>query len=357
MTGAKFMRVIAVIFVIAAVAYYFTTPSTKMIPLTGIIDGNEVIVSSQITDRIVNLTVDEGTAVKKGDLIAQLDPKELTASLAATKANVASLEHQVIEANHNLIWTSDQTGASSLQAEAVVTSTKAQLDQAKVALQRDQDDLARMQMLFSKGEVSAQDRDHAVATVKMAQANVKSLEDTVRAQTAAVAVAEANRKQVDVRKSAISSVEAQLEQARAAEAEAAVQLGYTKVYSPIDGVVSVRVAKQGEVVQAGSPIVVVVDMNDLWVRADVEETYIDQIRLGQQMTVVLPSGDKLEGKVIFKGVEGDFATQRDVSRTKRDIKTFAIKVAVPNPQKRLFTGMTATVELPPPPKKSWIARL
>jgi HlyD family secretion protein len=56
-------------------------------------------------------------------------------------------------------------------------------------------------------------------------------------------------------------------------------------------------------------------------------------------------------------VEGDYATQRDVSRTKRDIKTFAIKVAVPNPEKELFTGMTAIVQLPPPGKKGWFARL
>lgn len=357
MTGRKFIRFLAVIFVVAAIAYYFTTPSTKNIPLTGVIDGNEVIVSSQITDRIIKLNVDEGATVKKGDLIAQLDPKELAASVQAAKANVLSLEHQVVEANHNFTWTNDQTDASSLEAQAVVTSTKAQLEQARVALQRDQDDFTRMQALYEKGEVSAQQRDHAEAAAKMSQANVKSLEDTISAQTAAVAVAQANRKQVDVRKSAISTTMAQLEQARASEAEAEVQLGYTQVYSPIDGVVSVRVAKQGEVVQAGSPIVVIVDMNDLWVRADVEETYIDSIKLGQKMTVRLPSGDTLEGTVIFKGVEGDYATQRDVSRTKRDIKTFAIKVAVPNPDKRLFTGMTATVELPPPAKKSWFARL
>jgi HlyD family secretion protein len=56
-------------------------------------------------------------------------------------------------------------------------------------------------------------------------------------------------------------------------------------------------------------------------------------------------------------VENDFATQRDVSRTKRDIKTFAIKVAVPNEGRRLFTGMTATVLLPPPAKKNWFAKL
>ena len=118
-----------------------------------------------------------------------------------------------------------------------------------------------------------------------------------------------------------------------------------------------RVAKQGEVVAQGSPIVVVVDVDHLWVRADVEESYIDSIQFGEKMRVRLPSGNILEGPVIFKGVESDFATQRDVSRTKRDIKTFAIKVSVPNPEHRLFTGMTATVLLPQPEKKKWFERL
>jgi HlyD family secretion protein len=79
--------------------------------------------------------------------------------------------------------------------------------------------------------------------------------------------------------------------------------------------------------------------------------------VGQKLRVQLPSGDVTEGPVIFRGVENDFATQRDVSRTKRDIKTFAIKVSIPNPERRLFTGMTATVLLPRPPKKSWFAQL
>ena len=108
----------------------------------------------------------------------------------------------------------------------------------------------------------------------------------------------------------------------------------------------------------GSPIVVVVDINHLWVRADVEESYIDSVQFGQTLRVRLPSGDIREGQVFFKGVENDYATQRDVSRTKRDIKTFAIKVSIPNADRRLFTGMTATVLLPSPvEKKSWFARL
>jgi len=113
--------------------------------------------------------------------------------------------------------------------------------------------------------------------------------------------------------------------------------------------VSVRVALPGETVQAGGPVVTVLDIDHLWVQADVEETYIDQIAFGQKLKVRLPSGNEIEGTVIYKGVEGDFATQRDVSRTKRDINTFEIKVAIPNEGRRLFAGMTAYVLLPPPP--------
>jgi multidrug resistance efflux pump len=137
-----------------------------------------------------------------------------------------------------------------------------------------------------------------------------------------------------------------------------VRLGYTKVFAPLDGIVSVRAARQGEVLQVGEPIVTVLDVDHLWVQADVEETYIDRVGLKQQIKVRLPSGNTLEGNVIFKGVESDFATQRDVSRTKRDIKTFEIKVAVPNAGRTLMSGMTATVLLPPlPSEQTWWRRL
>ena len=111
MTGRKFATFLLVIFTIAAVAYYFTTPRGTDIPLIGVVDGNEVIVSPQMTGRIIALNVDEGSTVKKGDLIAVLDSTELEANLAATKANVTSLEEQVNEANHNYTWTNGQTDA------------------------------------------------------------------------------------------------------------------------------------------------------------------------------------------------------------------------------------------------------
>ena len=142
--------------------YYFTTPQGNDIPLIGIVDGNEVMVSPQITGRIVNLTVDEGSCRKEGRLDCGTRPAELNASLAAAKANVTSLEAQVSEANHNYSWTNDQTGASIVRRRPESTPQRATAP-ARAQLERDQEDLKRMQQLFEKGEVSAQDRDHAEA--------------------------------------------------------------------------------------------------------------------------------------------------------------------------------------------------
>ncbi len=355
---SRFFFFLGFVFLIALVVYLTTTPRGKDLEFTGIVTGTEVIVSPKITGRIERLLVDEGSEVKKGQLIAELDRAELEAARNAAAANIGSLQAQVNQVKHTWDWTNDQTDAAVRRAEAALTSARSQLDAARAQLWRDETDLKRIQGLYEGGVASPQDRDHADAAARASRANVKSLEDQVKAAEGDLAVARANRKQLDVQQSNLHSTEAQLRQAQQAKDEAETRLGYTLLYAPLDGIVSVRVARQGEVVQIGGPIVTIIDVDHLWVQADVEETYIDQIRFGEKLKVRLPSGTLIEGTVFFKGVESNFATQRDVSRTKRDIKTFAIKVAVPNPERRLMTGMTATVLLPPPAqKKSWFARL
>ena len=357
MSISRFFVFLGAVFLIAVVVYVATVPREKEIPLTGIVIGNEVIVSPKISGRIEQLLVNEGSEVKQGQLLAVLDRAELAAQRDFYAANIRSLEAKVNQVQNTWGWTNDQTEASLNRAAASLTVARAQLEEARADLWRNELDYKRAAGLFEGGVASAQDRDRAEAAYRSSRAHVKSLEDQVKAQEAEVAVARANRKQLAVQQSDLASTRAQLEQARASKAESETRLGYTQIYAPLGGIVSVRVARQGEVVQAGGPIITIIDIDHLWVHADVEESYIDSIQFGDKLKVRLPSGEVLEGTVFFKGVESDFATQRDVSRTKRDIKTFAIKVAVPNSGRRLFAGMTATVLLPPPAKKkSWFAR-
>jgi len=244
------------------------------------------------------------------------------------------------------------------QTEAALTAIAAQLEQARANLWRDQQTYQRAQGLYQANVASAQDRDLAEAAQRASEAAVKSFEEQVKAQEAQRAVAEANRKQLDVQQSDLAGAQAQLQQARAEVARAETRLGYARIYAPLDGIVSVRAARQGEMVVEGGPIVTIIDVDHLWVQTGVEESLVDSIQFDQKLRVRLPSNEEIEGTVFFKGVENEFATQRDVSRTKRDIKTFSIKLSIANPGRRLFVGMTATVLLPPPPaEESWWQRL
>jgi HlyD family secretion protein len=349
MKVARFFVFLAVIFVIALLVYVFSTPSGKEIQFTGIIMGNDYMASPLVEGRLERLLVDEGSVVTKGELIAEIDPRELAAARDSAAANIRTFQARLQQADETRTMNDQQTFAAVQQAEAALTAARAQLEQAKTTLALNEVTYQRDNGLFRGGVLTAQERDTAEQNYLGSQDNVKALEDQVRSAEAQLALAQANRKQVQVQQADVAATRAQLAQAVAQKDQAQTQLGYTKIYAPADGIVSVRVARQGETVQPGNPIVTVLDIDHLWVQADVEETYIDRITFGQTLKVRLPSGDVLEGTVFYKGVEGDFATQRDVSRTKRDIKTFEIKVAIPNAQRRLFTGMTAYVLLPPPP--------
>lgn len=346
MKVSRFFIFLAGLFVVALIVYILTTPNTSQIQLTGIVTGTDEMVSPLVAGRLEKLLVDEGSEVKKGELIAEIDPSELKAARDAAADNINTLQARVQQSDRTLAMNDEQTAAAVAQATAAVTAAKAQLEQAQAELALNQVTYKRDEGLFQAGVIAEQDRDTAEDNWKASQANVSALQDQVKVAEAQLATAQANRMQLQVQEADIAASRAQLAQSVAQKDEAQVQLGYTEVYSPINGVVSVRVARQGEVVQNGGPIVTVVDIDHLWVDAYVPENLIDSIQFGEKLNVKLPSGNVIEGTVFFKGVQMDYATERDVSRTKRDVKTFEIKVAIPNPDHRLFVGMTAYVLLP-----------
>jgi multidrug resistance efflux pump len=188
--------------------------------------------------------------------------------------------------------------------------------------------------------------DQARTTHEVAKSKIAVLIKQIDAQKAAVALARSNAQQIAIRRSQVAGNRQQQAAAAAQRAKADVRLAYTEIHAPIEGIVDVRAARQGEVVNPGQPVITLINPNDLWVRADVEETYIDRVKLGDKLTVRLPSGEERQGTVFYRGADAGYATQRDVSRTKRDIKTFEIRLRLDNSDRKLAVGMTAYVLLP-----------
>jgi len=215
--------------------------------------------------------------------------------------------------------------------------------QAEATLQRVESDSRRMIELAKQGVASEQESVQAESNLKVQQAAVKALQDQVTAAQADLDTALANTHQAHAAQSTVASTRAQLLNAEAQLKEAEVRLGYTKVYAPVSGTVSVRAAREGEYLTPGQPIVTIVDFSDTWVRAAVPETDADHIGIGDTLRVRLPGGTVTSGRVFYKSAEADFATQRDVSRRKRDIKTIVLKVRLDNPKGAYVPGMSADV--------------
>jgi multidrug resistance efflux pump len=342
----RFAVTLAIIVALGALVYGFTRPRSTVLVLTGIVTTNDVVVAPQVAGRVDSLLVTEGDSVVPNQLVAVISPGELAADRAYFEHSAEGFASQVKESEATLRYQQRETTNQIRQAEAMLASAEAQLAEAVAAAEDARLSFERQQPLAQRGATSAQDLDHARTSYDAAKARVDALERQVEAQRAALALVRANAEQVTAKRSALLNSREQRAAAQAQMAKASVRLGYTEVHAPIAGIVDVRAARPGEVVNAGQAILTLINPDDLWVRADVEETYIDRIRLGDSLRVLLPSGDERRGRVFFRGVDAAFATQRDVSRTKRDIKTFEVRLRVPNGDRRLAVGMTASVLLP-----------
>ena len=382
--------ILTVLAAIAALIWWEERPRPQTLVLTGTVDGNEVVVGSKITGRIVTLAVDDGQRVQAGDLIAVLDQDELRAdqgaashaiaqarasaqqSAAQTELLQGTLPTKVQQSSAQVEQTQaqlQQNQAQIAQAQAQLQQAQAQVVQTQSAVAKAQDNFNRIRPLVEKDINPPQDLvtaktdlDSAKANELAAQANVEAARKAVAsaqagaeaaqraiaASRAALSDAENEERQITVQQRQTEAMRAAAAQAEANAAAADARFNQTRIYAPASGIVTLRAARQGEVVNPGNPIVTLFDLSSTWVDADVEETYADLIKMGQNLTVRLPSGAEVTGPVIYKAVEADFATQRDVSRTKRDIKTVAIRVKVSNPNGELPLGMTAWVMLAVP---------
>jgi multidrug resistance efflux pump len=336
---------IGAIAVLAILTWWLTRPP-KLLTLTGIVTTDNVVVSPMVSGQIGSFLVSEGDSVKRGQLLGTIEPAELRADQSYYQHSAEGFAAQAAASASTLKFQEQQAASQLQQAEANLAATQAQQAEAQATLSNAKRNWIRADTLARAGQLSPQDADQSHTTFVVAEARLEAVNKQVAAAEAAVALARAQADQVAATRSDVVSARQQEAAASAQADKADVRLGYTELRAPIDGFVDLRAARIGEVVNVGQPVITLIDPDDLWVRADVEETYADRIRLGDSLSVRLPSGQVRRGIVFYRGVDAGFATQRDVSRTKRDIKTFEIRIRLDNHDRRLAVGMTAYVLFP-----------
>jgi HlyD family secretion protein len=339
--------ILGLLMVGSLVWYLVTARPSGDLKLIGTVDANEVLVSAKIPGRLQTLNVEEGQAVKAGDLIAVVESEDLAAAHQAAEANVQSDESKLAETMDTQRQNAGEVSSATVNAQAQVKATQAALLQAQANLAHQKADTTRTVALAGQGIASEQAKDEAVTSLQAAEAGVESAKQNIAAAQAAFEQAKAHELLAQVSAKTVASTRGMVRNAKALANQAGVQLGYAKVYAPVSGPVNVLAARQGEVLPAGGTIATIMDLSQTWVYAPLPETQADSVKLGDSLKVVMPSGESVQGKVIAKSAEADFATQRDINGgRKRDIRTVRLKLLISNPGEKFVPGMTAEVFIP-----------
>jgi HlyD family secretion protein len=331
---------------VAVIAVVVMANRRQPLVLIGVIDANDIVVTPRVQARLDSLFVEEGSVVKAGQRIATLESSELAAQAASVAAAASSAAAQLSESRSSALQVTGTTAASLSASHARVASAQAALARELAQLSQDSANAARAVTLARSGGLSPADVEKATNAYHAQQAVAAARREEVSVAQADLASAETGSHAVAAARSNVATTEARVRGARADSLAAATRLQYAELRAPVSGVVQVLTARRGELVGPGAPIAVIVDPNDLWVRVAIPETDAGGIAVGDSVDVRTSSNETLRGRVISKAAEGEFATQRDVSSDKRDIRAVALRVTIPNPRGALVPGMTAQVLVP-----------
>jgi HlyD family secretion protein len=294
----------------------------KRLLVYGNIEATEVDISFKIPGRVIYRAVDEGEFVKKGSIVAKLEDEDLKHQVEEAKANTKVAEARLREA---------LTGSRPQeikQAWATMEKARSDRDQLK-------SDWERAEVLFEEGVIPVQSRDQAFTAYQMALASYKE------------AMEHYDLVKEGPRKEDIDALKASFEQAKALLNLKEVQLSYTTLTSPINGVVLVKDIEPGEMVSAGTPIVTLADLNDIWLKAYISETDLGRVKYNQRVKVKTDTyPDKVYwGKISFISSEAEFTPKNIQTHEERVKLVYRIKVSLENPQMELKPGMPADAEI------------
>ena len=279
------------------------------------IDGHLNAISARISGTVlyINPKVENNQYVEAGTLLVELDPNDYQAALDHAKADLVTKEGAARSAGVNVPITdtsafsrlrlaeaAQETAAASVEAEqANLLAAQHKVQQDEALHSRDERDRVRYQALVEKREISRSDYDAretesvataqalesdraAVASIQRKIAQARSLVAERRAQVQEARTAP--QQVVDAQAKSQSSI-GEVERARADVRTAELNLGYTKIYAPVSGVIGRKTVELGQRIQAGQSLLAIVPLDDIWVTADFKETQLKYMRPGQSVSI------------------------------------------------------------------------
>jgi len=296
---------------------------------SGTIEAIQSNLAFQVNGRVTNVAVQEGQAVTKDQLLAELEPSELKSRKDQAEAN---LEKSI--KSHDQLATLLSIYKTTLPAD--VARAEASIASAKDILEDARKNYRRYEQLFKQGVVTEKERD----AVKLNHDTAKSRLDDGEA---VLKQAKSNLNKITATQKELEAMTSQSRQAKAALEQTNIQLNYARLLAPFSGIITSRNVEPGEVVTSGREVLSMADLTTVDLKIFVEETEIGKVKPGQDVDVKIDTfPDKIfKGKVSFISPEGEFTPKIIQTKKERVKLVYLVKVSIPNPNMELKTGMPA----------------
>jgi HlyD family secretion protein len=308
---------------------------------SGRIEGDEIVIAPKIAGRAVKVLKDRGEPVVTGDLLVRLSSEQIQAQLDRARDQERYWRDRVQQAEIDLDYTAQQVPTDIGAAEARVATAQARIQEAEAVLTRNHQDFQRYQSLWERRVVPQQKLDDATANFRAAQANKGALDQELALAREQLRKAQLLPRTVASKRMELQSVKASLAAAQAAVREAQANLDDTVVYAPASGVILTREIEPGEVVNAGTPLFTMVDLNQLYLKVFINEPDIGKIRLGQEARIYVDAfpDRPFPAKVSRVSQRAEFTPKYVETREERVKLVFAVELRADNTQGFLKPGM------------------
>ena len=323
---------------------WFRKPVQDVVVASGRIEGREVtLAAKEIQGRVKTLLVDEGYTVKKGQLLAELESNQLDARFENLAANVSNLDAQIKQAEVDVGYTKKSTAAAIAAAEAAVSSAEAHLTHAKAVLVNASAEYERAKGLFRDQVNSQSSLDQATMTYEASQADVNASDKDVAQAKANLAVAYSTRDTVELKSQQLRALQQSRRGAVAQLEEARANLAERMIYAPTDGTILSRPVEVGDVVSAGSPIFVMVDMSRLYLKVYIPEPDIPKLKLGDPADITVDAfpGRTFPARITKIFQDAEFTPKNVETKEERVKLVFGVELMFVKSEGLLKPGMPA----------------
>lgn len=327
---------IPIIFVLfVAIALYillpYLRPKDNYLTVSGRIEATEIELAARIPGRLSNVFIDDGTVVRKGDTVALIEDDELQSKRRELTKGVEEVNEKISAAEFNLNYTVKSVEHTIDESKKALAVAESRLRQAEATRENAEKEFKRYSGLLQKGAISEQRYDSARLSYILSQEEVNSASKEVDRAKVSLLKAEDSRELIKAREKELLALRKSLTKLKEVLKQVEINLGYTRITAPLDGIVHRKVSEPGEVLHQGGVVGVMINPNDMYAKTYVPEKYIGRIHINMKADVFTDAypNRPFTGSICYISDKAEFTPKEVQSYEERIKQVFAVKVCFP----------------------------